>query len=203
MTWILRLFSLLLGYSFGNISGKTVVKAMDKDEKYAIVIDVLKTVIVLAFIRWSTSLTLKNVGVMIGAIGVVLGHLYPYWTKTKETNAIVVIMAAWIMISFFWGVTGILIGAFVVFVAHYLPLGQLTVPIIGFLATFFTEGMESKIYALILLAIAIVGLRNDLTKIRTGKYPKFELNLPRKKSQLLSMPNILSCGRSFEISLSD
>ena len=181
MTWILRLFSLLLGYSFGNISGKAVVKAMGKDEKYAIVIDVLKTVIVLAFIRWSTSLTLKNVGVMIGAIGVVLGHLYPYWTKTKETNAIVVIMAAWVMISFFWGVTGILIGAFVVFVAHYLPLGQLTVPIIGFLATFFTEGMESKIYALILLAIAIVGLRNDLTKIRTGKYPKFELNLPRKK----------------------
>lgn len=181
MTWILRLFSLLLGYAFGNCSGDTLVKALGQDKRLAPVIDVLKCVICLLFIRWATTLTLDNNGVMIAAIGLVLGHLYPYWTQQRADNAMLVIATSWVMINFTWGISALLIGAFVIFVTHIIPLGAMVVPIFGFVATLFMAGWEQRFYALILLIFAIIGYREDFKKILAGKYPKTDFRTLWKK----------------------
>lgn len=181
MVVLLRLFSVLLGYAIGNINGKLILEKSRKNENLSILIDVLKTGCTLLFIRWATKLTIDNMGVMYAALGLMVGHMYPYWTKERKTNGMDVLVCAWILISFFWGVSGLLIGGFVVFVTKYLPLGQLTVPIVCLIATFFTESREAWILALLLFTFGIVGIREELTQIRMGKYPKLDIRNLRKK----------------------
>lgn len=178
MSWLLQCFSLILGYAFGNISGQH----LGHDRRIPVLVDILKCVVALAFLRWATTISIQDSGVLFGALGLVLGHLYPYWTKKRPANAIVVIVTCWVMIRFTWGISGLLIGAFVLLVTHYVPLALLVVPVFGLIASIATGGGGWMIFvALILCIFAFVGYQNELHQIRMGKYKKFDIRDLTKK----------------------
>ncbi|MCD7750035.1 MAG: glycerol-3-phosphate acyltransferase [Oscillospiraceae bacterium] len=193
-----RVWSLLMGYVFGNfltaelvsrrIAGKSSfergsgnpgmanIAAQDGANSAAFVLagDLLKTFLPCLLCRMVLFPEAGAAAAAYAGLGAILGHNFPVWHHFKGGKGVACTCAALISISLGYGLLACLIGGIGVLVSHYLSIGAVLIPAAFLLPAFcFCEkeiGIVTMIIALIMLQRNMTGLKNLLTGTEPKKY---------------------------------
>ncbi len=150
---ILRLvFSLVLGYVFGNIltaeivarkvSGKSVFELGSGNPGMANVMtelgfapgaatlagDLAKTVVPCLIARFFIIPEMGMAGAAFAGLGAVLGHNFPIWHRFKGGMGVSCTCAAMFMVQPAAGLLSMIVGMYVTFAAKYLSAGAVLIP---------------------------------------------------------------------------
>ncbi|MCD7763146.1 MAG: glycerol-3-phosphate acyltransferase [Lachnospiraceae bacterium] len=194
-----RLFSLLIGYVFGNfltaevvskrVSGKSVFNIGTGNPgmanivnqygvKYGIAVlagDLLKTFVPCLLCRIVLFPGLGATAAAYAGLGAVLGHNFPIWHRLKGGKGVACTCAALVSTSFGYGLLACIIGLIGVLISHYLPVGAVLIPVAFLVPAFCFLGNEEGILAVILSLVMLQRHMPGLKNIPTGTEPRKDL----------------------------
>lgn len=180
------IFSLLLGYAFGNILtaeivirkalGKTVfevgtgnpgmanVMARVGFKEGAIVLagDLAKTVLPCVIARFLLFPGNRYEAAAFAGLGAVLGHNFPIWHKFKGGKGVSATCAAIFCVQPAVGILSMLVGMYVTFLTNYLPIGAVFIPAAFAVFSYFLFGTKVFIAGIILTIFMFIAHRKGI-----------------------------------------
>lgn len=202
VTAMTRLWSLLIGYAFGNLLFAMIIGKLllHKDptkygshnpgtanvgavfgKKFGILTclgDLAKTLICLFIIR---ALFPGQVNLAYAGLGLILGHCFPIWMKGQGGKGVAV--AAQLLVFYDWraGFICLLIGLLLVILMKNLTVPPLSFVLIFSVYELVKEPVESGIVLLACLCVMIYKFRRDLVDFLQGRGKRVDVLYSIKK----------------------
>ncbi len=191
-----RLWSILIGYVFGNfltaeivsrkVSGKSAfdrgtgnpgmanIAALDGTKPAILVLagDLLKTFLACLLCRMILFPEAGAVSAAYAGLGVILGHNFPVWHHFKGGKGVSSTCAALISVSFGYGLLSCVVGGIGVLISHYLPIGAVLIPAAFLIPAFCIYGNEVGILTVIMTLIMLQRHMPGLKNIPMGTEPR-------------------------------
>ncbi|MCC8356478.1 MAG: glycerol-3-phosphate acyltransferase [Oscillospiraceae bacterium] len=194
-----RIWSLLMGYVFGNfltaelvsrrIAGKSSfergsgnpgmanIAAQDGAKSAALVLagDLLKTFLPCLLCRMVLFPEAGAAAAVYAGLGAILGHNFPVWHHFKGGKGVACTCAALISVSLGYGLLACVIGGIGVLASHYLSIGAVLIPAAFLIPAFCFYGNEIGIVTVIMTLIMLQRNMTGLKHISVGTEPKTDL----------------------------
>ena len=197
---MVRIYSFLLGYFFGNFLTACVVTKIYNGSspfefgshnpgmanvmarcgfKPGIIVlagDLLKTVIPcmlakMLFFGENNGM----VACLYAGMGAVIGHNFPFWHKFKGGKGVSSTCAAMFCLHPLLGLTAIIAGMLVVFATKYLSIGAAVIPIAFIPFAWHIMGIEGGVVYGLLSLVMLYVHRQDFIRIKTGEEEKIDV----------------------------
>ena len=206
MTDMYRLFSVLIGYGFGNLLTACIVtKCHDGRSPFemgsgnpgmanvmaqcgfkpgicVLIGDLIKTLIPCLLCRFVLFPENGMTACLYAGLGVVLGHNFPIWHRFRGGKGVSATCAAMFCIHPLLGIAAMLVGMFIVFGTKYLSIGAAFIPVAFIPMTYFMAGSEGALVYVLLSASMLFAHRMDFVRIRRGEEERIDvLALIKKK----------------------
>ncbi|MDD4851093.1 MAG: glycerol-3-phosphate acyltransferase [Gemmiger sp.] len=138
--------------------------------------DALKTALVVGLCQFEIGPYIGGAAALYAGLGGVLGHDFPFWRLKKGGGGGkgVTATCVWLMVyQPLWGTACCLLGAGVVLLTGYLPLGAVLIPALAVPFGFWWQGPESGAVLLASLLLMVNRHWHGLARMKAGTEKQF------------------------------